>query len=238
MVRDEVAALTGLRVHLPASFDHLGTEALRALANMARDALLHMHRQIAEQALPQRTALLGRIRGTGPGASFGLLTKAVDVSHPTALESPFEGSHSVAGAVLELSQLLAEQRDDAFLKLRFAANSKDLPLHVHEDSDRLIYVLAGRGYFYACPESLPEFTGDNIRCVPIRSRDVLLFPRGTIHTFSTAASALLLLSYHAPHIPLADPRQYTLPARVVCPALRASARNAQVACDPAWTVLV
>lgn len=78
---------------------------------------------------------------------------------------------------------------------------------------------------------------DRVRSVPARERDVFLFTRGTVHTFSTGPDPMMLLSCQLPFLPFDDPRQYRLPAvrwtakehrHDDCPA---------VGCDPAWSVL-
>jgi len=152
--------------------------------------------------------------------------------------SPFEGSHNVAGGVLLPRQGGMTGRDDGFLFLRFDAGAHDLPMHTHEHSDRLIYVLEGRGFFHVSPQSLDDFTGDPIIHVPVRSRDVLLFRKGTMHTFSTESEPLSLLSYHAPFIPLENAAQYTIPNQCIYPATLADASQSKITCDPAWTKLV
>ncbi len=210
-----------------------GRKALKALLCHATSYTASLHAAFT----PMPRAVIGRVRGTGPGVSFGAMVDAIQESFPTALHSPFEGSHSVAGGVLLPEQAQLDDRDDGFLFLRFDAHSRDLPMHTHEFSDRLIYVLKGRGFFHVTPEDSPSFDGRHIRHVPVRSRDVLLFKRGTLHTFSTGPDPLFLLSYHAPFIPLDSPRQYTLPDRIVLPAETADVAESRITCDPAWSRL-
>lgn len=182
-------------------------------------------------------AVISRIRGTGPGVSFGAEVAALEAAHPITMQAPFEGAQSVAGGVWDCRALLGDHCDDAFLKLRFEAGSAELPMHAHPSSDRWIAVLEGRGFFHVTDEALEEFTGTQVRSVPVRSRDVLMFKAGTVHTFSTLAEPLVLLSYHSPYIPLDDPEQYALPKHKWTGA-QAPTGRAQVTCDPAWTVLV
>ena len=209
--------------------------AYAGLANIASRYLEKLRTRIAAGLISPRAVLVGRVRGTGTGVSFGRFLDMLEGSKGLALQSPFEGSPTVAGAVLEGRHFAGPERDDAFLKLRFDAGSDDLPMHAHEGSDRFIFVLSGRGCYHISPDPLDGFTGCGIAHVPVRERDVLMFPRDTIHTFSTDPEALLLLSYHAPYIPLDDPKQYTLPSTRVAPARLPSSVSAQVACDPAWT---
>jgi len=110
-------------------------------------------------------------------------------------------------------------------------------MHTHDHSERLIYVLEGRGIFHVAP-SVPERATDPvIRQVPVRSRDVLLFRRGTMHTFSTASEPLLLLSYHAPFIPLENERQYSVPPTTVLPGADIQTQRSRATCDPGWSRL-
>ncbi len=207
------------------------------LASLATAYLSKLRRHIETGLVPARTLLLGRVRGTGAGVSFGKIVSDIEGSEPTPLRSPFEGSHSVAGAVIEGRVVADPSRDDAFLKLRFEAGSIDLPMHAHEQSDRIIFVLSGRGYYHVSSQALTDFTGEDLLHIPVRERDVLMFPRGTIHTFSTDREALFLLSYHAPYVPLDDPTQYTVPDQYVLPARLMDPSHARVTCDPAWTCL-
>lgn len=107
---------------------------------------------------------------------------------------------------------------------------------VHEQSDRFIIVFEGRGLFHLSSSRLEDFEGSDVRSVPIRSRDVLIFPRGVLHTFSAPDEQMVLLSYQSPFIEFDDPRQYTMPEISWMPSQ--VEETGQVACDPAWTVLL
>ena len=131
--------------------------------------------------------------------------------YPLELQSPFEGVDSVAGAVWMGDALFGEECDDAIMKLRFDAGAYELPLHVHEHSDRVIVVLRGSGIFHFTGETADLFAGGGVASVRVEPGMVLVFTRGLLHTFSSPEEPLYLLSYHAPFIPLEDPRQFTLP---------------------------
>jgi len=131
--------------------------------------------------------------------------------YPMELQSPFEGVDSVAGAAWIGSELFDGDRDDALMKLRFDAGAYELPLHVHEHSDRVIVVLKGSGQFHFTTQTLSGFEGRNVSTLTVEPGMVLVFTRGLLHTFSSPVEPLYLLSYHAPFIPLDDPRQFTLP---------------------------
>lgn len=222
----------------PADLPNLRAAAFAGLATLATSYLKKLRETIDARKLPPRTLLLGRVRGTGGGVSFSSIIDQLEGPEPLLLESPFEGSETVGGAVIEGSKLIGPSRNDAFLKLRFDAGSLDLPMHAHEQSERFIVALSGRGYYHVSSESLAEFVGTDIMHIPVRERDVLMFPRGTIHTFSTDREPLVLLSYHAPYVPLEDAKQYTVPRPVVFPARLMDPSKSRVGCDPAWTCLV
>ncbi len=210
-----------------------GREALSDLVDAAADYLQRLGRRCDAG----RAALISRVRGTGPGASFGNFIAAIENEFPFALQSPFEECATAAGAVLPLGAALGQERDDALLKLRFEAGSVDLPMHAHEHSARFIFAVSGRGFFHVSSQSVDSFDGRDIRYVPIRPRDALMFMPGTMHTFSAPNEPLVLFSYHAPYVPLDDPRQYTLPTERVYPMQIPDVPPGQVACDPAWSVL-
>jgi len=152
------------------------------------------------------------------------------------METPFEGTETVAGGVWNLPKLLGKPVETGLIKLRFSAGTGDLPLHAHLHSDRFIMVLAGRGFYHVTDEPVDTFTGTRVRSVPVRSRDALVFSRGVVHTFSAPTEPLVLLSFHEPFIPLDEPGQYTLPGTVLRPRDLVPGL-AQVALDPAWNVL-
>ena len=211
-----------------------GPQILARLLDAAAEYVGHLRRRVEAGELSPRVALFGRIRGTGPGVSFTRLFERLRGEIPVPLVSPFEQCDSVGGAVMEARDLVSPQRDDALLVLRFDAGSRDLPMHAHEDSERFIYVVSGRGFFHVAKEAVADFTGQEIRHVPVKASDVVLFSRGTVHTFSTDTEPLVLLSYHGPYVPLDDPRQYVVPALRVCPGLTADPRESRIACDVAW----
>ena len=89
-----------------------------------------------------------------------------------------------------------------------AAGTEDLPLHVHEFSDRLLVVTSGIGLFHYLPhaEKVRE-----LRSVVVEAGDAVLFTRGVVHTFTAPLDDLTLLSYHAPFFEFDDTPQFTIP---------------------------
>lgn len=128
-------------------------------------------------------------------------------SHSIQIEAGFEGNPGVEGGAWRPS----DGCDDGLVHLRFAAGTEDLPLHVHEFSDRLLVITSGLGLFHYLPDA-----GESreLRSVVVEAGDAVLFARGVIHTFTAPLSDLTLLSYHSPFIELDDSRQFTVPIGV------------------------
>jgi len=87
------------------------------------------------------------------------------------------------------------------------AGTEDLPLHVHEFSDRLLVVTSGLGLFHYLPKA---GNSRELRSVVVDAGDAVLFTRGLVHTFTAPLGDLALLSYHAPLFEFDDTRQFTL----------------------------
>ena len=132
-------------------------------------------------------------------------------SRPIVLRSPFEDCDTIAGGLWTADRVFSDPREDGLAKLRFGAGTNDLPAHVHEHSDRCLYVLEGEGLFHASPCDWRTFGGSGMKSVPVRAGDVVVFNRGVLHTFSAPRRDLVLVSYHSPALSFDDPRQYTLP---------------------------
>ena len=158
--------------------------------------------------------------------------------HPITLEYPFEGSDRVGGAVWRGDEMLSSDRDNALAKLRWDAGADDLPMHVHTRSERCIIVLEGRGFFHVSDQSFEAFDGSDVRTIAARERDVFLFTRDVVHTFSTAEYAMTLLSCQLPFIPFDDPTQYALPACRWTAASGLGHEPSRVVCTAGWTTLV
>lgn len=233
MGRDAAISMEGLELTVPGGSDPLGTRVLGGLVNLAEAAIARLNSQRPTRG----AAVVSRIRGTGRGVSFTGLVTELERAHPLQLEYPFEGSDRVGGAVWVAKELLRGTSTTSVAKLRWDSRALDLPMHVHDHSDRFIIVLEGRGFFHVTDEPAERFTGKRVRSIPARERDVFLFSRGVVHTFSTDAEPMTLLSCQLPYLAFDDPKQYRLPQ------IRWTAKEFQdpyppgIACDPAWTVL-
>jgi mannose-6-phosphate isomerase-like protein (cupin superfamily) len=209
-----------------------GAEVLQGVLALAEAALVRL-----AKAGPQPKAVLGRLRGRGRGVHFRDLVSVLEREHPIELRSPFEDSHLVAGAAWDASTIVGGNVSGALAKLRWSAGADDLPMHVHEHSDRFIIVQEGRGFFHVSDQDVDRFDGSDVRSIPARERDVFLFTRGVVHTFSTAKEPMTLLSCQLPYLPFDDPRQYRLPRHRWTARDNPEPKPAMVGCDPAWTVL-
>jgi hypothetical protein len=234
MTRTPVLALSDLTFSIDAIPRPTGSEVLAALAAMAEEAIA----AVCMRSGGAPIAAVGRLRGTGRGVSFTSLIQELERAFPLRLHSPFEGSCKVSGAVWLASEILRNNSAASVAKLRWEDHALDLPMHVHDHSDRFIIVQEGRGYFHVSEEPLDAFTGADVRTVPARERDVFLFTRGVVHTFSTDAYPMTLLSCQLPFVPFDHPQQYRLPAVRWTAADHRDDGCVRVVCDPAWSVLM
>lgn len=125
-------------------------------------------------------------------------------AQPIRIEAGFEGNPGVEGGAWRPS----DGGGDGLVHLRFAPGTEDLPLHMHEFSDRLIVVTSGVGVFHYVPDVENAHEPESVM---VEAGDAVLFARGVVHTFKAPISDLTLLSYHAPFIEFDDVRQFTVP---------------------------
>lgn len=232
MIAASSISLENLQLSPPKDTRPLGTRVFEGLISLASSALSALHDHRGGKPL----AVVGRLRGTGRGVSLSGLLAELDREHPIELVAPFEGSQFVSGAVWYGQSVIGKACDIAVAKLRWAAGALDLPMHVHDFSDRFIIVRKGRGYFHVSDESPEAFTGCSVRTIPARERDVFMFSRGVVHTFSTDKEPMELLSCQAPFVPFEDPDQYRLPPVRWVAGERPDEYPVTVACDPGWMV--
>lgn len=227
-----VLTLKRLELDVPQDPRPSGTRVFAGLVHLAAAALqaLHDHRR------GKPLAVVSRLRGTGRGISLSGLLAELDKDHPIELVAPFEDSQFVSGAVWHGEQVLGHSCPIAVAKLRWSAGAVDLPMHVHDHSDRFIIVRKGRGYFHVSDEAPEAFTGRSVRTIPARERDVFMFSRGVMHTFSTDTDSMELLSCQAPFVPFEDPDQYRIPPVRWIAGERPEEYPVTVACDPGWMV--
>ena len=168
--------------------------ALYDLLQTCRHLAKKLQYEILTKGLAQPICLTGSLRDEQRTS-----LETIDTEYPLELKSPFENIESVAGGIWPS----ADGKDDALLKLRFASGTKNLPVHSHDFSNRVIIALSGSGTYHYRSES-------NLNAIEVKPGRVLAFSQGLEHTFRTDADDLLLLSYHTPFIPLDDPRQYRI----------------------------
>lgn len=212
-----------LPLHKPVTHHSANTilRSLLTLAHTSMDATPHDGVRLR----------LGRIRGTGPGVSCGALIEELESVYPLNLEYPFEGSDRVGGAIWDCREILDDPSiTDGIAKLHWRPQATDLPLHTHDHADRFIIVLEGRGFFHWSSQSAAAFDGSAIETIAARSRDVFVFRRGLLHTFSTQQHGMTLLSVQLPLIAFDDPDQYGLPNYRWTADAQASAPSPRIAC--------
>jgi len=190
--------------------------SLSRFFEISRQTLQRVSVEIKAGCLETQAFLKGNAEEVGLGERVidDLLTNC-----PLSLTSPFEDTASIAGGVWSGRVLFGPDFDDALAKLAFSAGTQDLPMHMHEFSDRFIVVAAGRGHFWWSEQRLDSFNGLSVHSVGVQQGDLLLFTRGLLHTFSAPLDELLLLSFHSPEIPFDDPRQFTLPQTLWTPRM-------------------
>ncbi len=177
-----------------------GVDVLGAWFRMMRAAI----ERALEAASGAAVVRFGRLREASKWGTAKALHKGLRETHPIRVESGFEGNPGVEGGAWRPNG----GGDDGLVHLRFAAGTEDLPLHVHEFSDRLLVVTSGVGMFHYLPDA--ENTRE-LRSVVVETGDAVLFTRGVVHTFTSPIDDLTLLSYHAPFFEFDDTRQFTIP---------------------------
>lgn len=231
MPRPLTLELPPLPLNLPRTVEPIGQRVLAGLIDLGQVAVERM----LERTPSPRVAGVTRLRGTGRGVHFSDLFEALEAEHPLELQSPFEGSERVAGAVWPARAVGG--RINSLAKLRWAARADDLPMHVHDFSDRCIIVLSGRGYFHISDQPIERFDGSDVRSIPARERDVFAFTRGVVHTFSTAREPMELLSVQLPYLPFDDPAQYRLPPHLWIARDNPERVPPTIQLDPSWMLL-
>lgn len=170
-------------------------------------AWFRMTRAAIRRAVAASGAAIVRI-GRLAEASNWVTAKAMHdgllASQPIRVDAGFERNPGVEGGAWRPS----DGCDDGLVHLRFGAGTEDLPLHVHEFSDRLLVITSGLGSFHYLPDAGKS---RELRSVVVEAGDAVLFTRGVIHTFTAPLCDLTLLSYHSPFIELDDSRQFTIP---------------------------
>lgn len=176
-----------------------GKDVLGAWFRMMREAIARAAKGTADAPVVR----FGRLSEASKWANAKALHEGLLGFHPIHVEAGFEGNPGVEGGAWHPS----DGGDDGVVHLRFAAGTEDLPLHVHEFSDRLLVVTSGLGLFHYLPKA---GNSRELRSVVVDAGDAVLFTRGVVHTFTAPLGDLALLSYHAPFFELDDTRQFTI----------------------------
>lgn len=187
-----------------------GVAVLRVLMDLGQEAVDEAARLVRRNRLAA-PFVIGQLVPHDDTAPLPHSISSAERSKPIELHSPFEECDNIAGGLWSGDDVFGGRREDGLAKLRFAAGTTDLPAHVHEHSDRCLYVLEGEGMFHASACDWRTFDGTGVASVPVRPGDVVVFNRNVLHTFSAPHRELVLVSYHSPVLAFDDPRQYTLP---------------------------
>ena len=189
-------------------------DGLSQLFETGRSAVRMLRQHCQDRSPDGRACFVGQLPGWIKGATLRTFMHRVELEHPIRPKAPFEGTERIAGAAWLASHELGEDADDGIAKLCFAPNTANLPLHTHEQSERFIFCLQGRGTFHFCCTPLHAFDGTDVRSVPIRPGEFVLFSRNILHTFSSWRPGMILISYQAPSLPFDHIDQYTLPSGI------------------------
>jgi mannose-6-phosphate isomerase-like protein (cupin superfamily) len=187
-----------------------GVAVLRVLMDLGQQAIDEADRLVRRGRL-RSPFVIGRLLAHDDTPPLVQAMELAERSRPIELRSPFEDCESIAGGLWTAQEVFDDPREDGLAKLRFAPGTNDLPAHVHEHSDRCLYVLEGEGLFHASPGDWRTFDGTGIESVAVRAGDVVVFNRGVLHTFSAPRRELVLVSYHSPALAFDDVRQFTVP---------------------------
>ncbi len=178
---------------------------LNSTIDFSRRLLTGLRTDIRASRLPECCCIHSKLTAAGLTTCLIGNLKSIFSEYPLKMESPFEGVESIAGGVWKSEKMLDENADDALVKLCFEAATENLPVHSHEYSDRVIYVIEGWGIFEFRSEHNSKY---EVRRITVEEGHILAFTRGLMHTFWTLESKMVLLSFHSPFIELDDPRQF------------------------------
>lgn len=211
----------GLRVNLgvwmESSPQDVGVVVLRLLHELGQQAVEEVGRLTRCGRLAAPFAL-GRLAPHDDTPAFIAAMRVARCTMPNELRSPFEDCPTIAGGLWKGNEVFGSRRDDGLALLHFSAGTTDLPIHVHEHSDRCLYVLDGEGEFHTSPQNWRAFDGEGVESTTVRPGDVVVFNRGVLHTFSAPRHDLMLVSYHSPALEFDDPGQFTIPKAERTPA--------------------
>jgi len=177
----------------------IGNDVLGAWFRMMREAT----GRAIERASGAAVVCFGKLSEASKWRTAKSLHHGLRESYPIRVETGFEGNPGVEGGAWRPG----DGSDDGLVHLRFAEGTEDLPLHVHEFSDRLLIVTSGVGLFHYLPDSGKS---RELRSIVVDAGDAVLFTRGVVHTFTAPLGDLTLLSYHAPFFAFDDTRQFTI----------------------------
>jgi hypothetical protein len=113
----------------------------------------------------------------------------------------------------------------AIVNMIFRSDCGLLPLHIHPNSYRVIFILEGNGFGYFSTETLREFGGKSVSRVSLRRGSVLCYGGETLHTFGTESHGIELLTYHSAYFPFEENEQYAVPIEYWSPSSYVSIKS-------------
>ena len=126
--------------------------------------------------------------------------------YPRHLNPVFNDPDAIENIVANAwtGDVLGNGRQDAIIRMSFEQGTDNLPLHVHEQSDRVLVVESGVGYGYYATVSPEIFSASDVRRVSIEAGDIITFPRNTTHTFQSTEELIKTITYHSPYVDFSD----------------------------------
>lgn len=187
-----------------------GVSMLRVLMNLGQQTIDEAERLVRCGRL-QAPFAIGRLMAHDDTPPLLHAMELAERSRPIELQTPFEDCETIAGGLWTADHVFDIPREDGLTKLCFTDGTNDLLAHVHEHSDRCLFVLEGEGTFHASPCDWRSFNGTGIESVPVRAGDVVVSNRGVLHTFIAPRRELVLMRHHSSSLAFDDPRQFIIP---------------------------
>lgn len=142
---------------------------------------------------------------------FNNMVKDICEDKVMELKRPFEGSENISGLIIALNQKeIHKNQESGFLRLVFDENTTDLPFHIHPQSDRLILITKGEGYFCYSDRKINSTSIESIKKKDISAGTLIYFSKGLVHTFGTNFSKMEFISFHLPFIPLENELHFSV----------------------------
>ena len=127
--------------------------------------------------------------------------KTMEALYPKSLIPVFQDPDSLENITANAwpaRDILGGNRDDAVIRMRFETGADNLPLHSHDHSDRVLVVTSGQGFGYY---HLGPFTREGVQRIEVVPGTLIVFPKGTMHTFQCTEGQIETITFHSPFVP-------------------------------------